>query len=282
VSIIRILMFISLGLLAAQGVSATSAADESTPAAAMDGAPETVAVLAAGYAATGLPDFSVYGDVSTKKSRFFSYLLPLVTAENQRLEAIRKRLNYIYDHVRWHREVDVADELWLASVVSEFRLQQQSPAEAGFWQAALDRVDAVPEDLVLVQAANESAWGTSRFAREGNNLFGQWCFRPGCGMVPSGRPADGTYEVARFASVTESIGSYMHNLNTGEQYQLLREIRAGLRDDGKDPDAAALAMGLQYYSTRGMDYVNELRAMIRHNEKILTDVRQSGATDGNS
>lgn len=229
-----------------------------------------------------LPNFSVYHDVTTKKTRFFGYLLPLVQSENVRLQAIRKRLSYIYDHVRWHRRIDATDQQWLALVSEEYRLPNPDPSQTEFWVAIFQRVDAVPEDLALAQAANESAWGTSRFAREGNNLFGQWCFRKGCGMIPAGRPTGATYEVARFESVSESIGSYMHNLNTGRTYQLLREIRSSMRMDGQAPDATQLAAGLMDYSERGLEYVNELRAMIRHNATVIDEIRSSGETDGNS
>ena len=235
-----------------------------------------------GRAPGSLPDFSSYQDVAVKKTRFFSYLLPLVRAENARLAAVRKRLRYIYDHVRWHRRLDAADQAWLAEVVAEFRMSESDPSRTEFWDEAFFRVDALPEDLVLVQAANESAWGTSRFAREGNNLFGQWCFREGCGIVPAGRPDGATYEVARYDSVTESVGSYMHNLNTGRTYQLLREIRARMRDEGEEPRAADLAAGLVDYSERGLEYVDELRAMIRHNADIIEEIRSRGATDGKS
>ena len=229
-----------------------------------------------------LPDFSVYRDVPTKKTRFFGYLLPLVQTENVRLTAIRKRLSYIYDHVRWHRRIDATDQQWLALVSEEYRLPNPDTSQTEFWVAIFQRVDAVPEELALAQAANESAWGTSRFAREGNNLFGQWCFRKGCGMIPVGRPDGATYEVARYESVSESIGSYMHNLNTGRTYQLLREIRSNMRIEGQKPDASQLAAGLMDYSERGLEYVNELRAMIRHNATVIEEIRDSGETDGNS
>jgi Bax protein len=228
-----------------------------------------------------LPDFRVFRDVSTKKSRFFGYLLPLVQAENVRLTAIRKRLSYIYDHVCWHRQIDEADQQWLALISQEFRVPATDSSRTEFWVSIFQRVDAVPEELALAQAANESAWGTSRFAREGNNLFGQWCFRQGCGMVPAGRPAGATYEVARYESVSESIGSYMHNLNTGRTYQLLREIRSRMRIEGQTPDANELAAGLMDYSERGIEYVNELRAMIRHNSGVIDEVRQRGESEGN-
>ncbi len=219
--------------------------------------------------ADGLPDFRDIKDIDRRKSEFFAYLQPLVRAENNRLLEVRRRLGYIHDHVRFHRPLNQQDSQWLAGMVEQFRSPVEDPADPRFWDALLQRVDALPEELVLVQAANESAWGTSRFAREGNNLFGQWCFRPDCGMIPAGRPQGATYEVARFGSVAESIASYMHNLNTGKVYADLRRIRAASRASGQDPDASEMARGLTRYSERGMAYVTEIRAMLRHNAPMM-------------
>lgn len=236
-----------------------------------------------GYARSedSLPDFSGFHDVQAKKLSFFRFLLPLVDEENERLLDLRTRLNFIHEYVRWDRDIDIEDRAWLHDVIEEFRIPETDLNSEEFWEIALRRVDALPDHLVLAQAANESAWGTSRFAREGNNLFGQWCFRQGCGLVPASRPEGATYEVARFDSVSQSVGSYMHNLNTGRTYQQLREIRAVARAKGLDPDATALAAGLMSYSERGEEYITELRSMIRHNADVIEEARarlQEGAS----
>ena len=219
-----------------------------------------------------LPEFGKIRDVSTKKTEFFSFLLPMVEQENEQLLSIRTRLGFIHDHIRFQRPIDAEDQQWLTMVVKKFRLKINDPKDPDFWSALLRRVDVLPVDLVLVQAANESAWGTSRFAREGNNLFGQWCFRPGCGMVPSGRPAGATYEVVAFDTISESISSYMHNLNTGRVYEDLRVIREQCRAENRPPEAAELATGLTSYSERGMAYVTEIRAMLRHNAPVIAQL----------
>ncbi len=228
-----------------------------------------------------LPDFAALADVSLRKERFFDYLLPLVQAENEGLSEIRRRLGYLRDLYRWERNIDRRDHDWLALVISTYLLPAGDPHSPGFWTTVFERVDGLPTDLVLAQAANESAWGTSRFAREGNNLFGQWCFRPGCGIVPAGRAAGAQHEVAHFETVSQSVGSYMHNLNTGPSYQHFREIRARIREQGSEPGAAELVAGLANYSARGLEYVDELRAMIRHNADIIDKLRQPGSSDGN-
>ena len=126
-------------------------------------------------------------------------------------------------------------------------------------------MDIIPPSLVMAQAANESAWGTSRFATQGNNLFGQWCFNQGCGLVPRSRPEGMSHEVEVFDSPYQSIRSYITNLNRHNAYQGLRDRRDALRAQGQFPDGATLAGGLEAYSERGQAYVHEIRAMINSN-----------------
>lgn len=232
----------------------------------------TVLPLTDTHAQTDLPDFQNIQDLTTKKVEFFRYLLPLVQAENQRLSDIRRRLGYIQDHLRFRHPLTPEDLAWLAAVREEFRLPPSHLTDPGFWPTLLRRVDTVPVDLVLVQAANESGWGTSRFAREGNNLFGEWCFRPGCGIVPAERPVGATYEVAVFDSVSDCISSYMFNLNTGRVYEKLRVIREEGRAEGRSPEADELASGLAGYSQRGHAYVAEIRAMLRQNAPVIAQL----------
>ncbi|MBU8871306.1 MAG: glucosaminidase domain-containing protein [Gemmatimonadales bacterium] len=220
-----------------------------------------------------LPDFAGIQQVRARKLSFFKFLLPLVQLENQRLSETRRRLNYIHDHVRFRRDILSRDRLWLAMVAEEFGVGLPDPGDPAFWRLIRLRVDTVPEELVLVQAAMESAWGTSRFAQEGNNLFGQWCFSPGCGIVPQERPIGEVYEVASFNTVHESVVSYMRNLNTGRAYRDLREIREGMRLDGSRPDPAAIADGLTSYSERGPAYIEVIRSMLRKNAEVIDEAK---------
>ena len=223
-----------------------------------------------------LPDFSSEQNVGRRKVLFFEFMMPMVQFENRRLADIRQRLIYIQEHLRNGRTLDAEDQAWFEGVLVEFRLVGRNVTEKRLWQMVFLRVDQVPDELVLVQAANESAWGTSRFAKEGNNLFGQWCFTPGCGMVPEGRAQGDTHEVARFDTVAQSVAAYMRNLNSGHAYDELREIRANLRRVGKPVMASDLAPGLLRYSQRGEDYVSELLAMLRVNTPIIDEIRSPG------
>jgi Bax protein len=120
--------------------------------------------------------------------------------------------------------------------------------------------------MALAQAANESAWGTSRFAKQGNNLFGQWCFTAGCGLIPQHRSEGKSHEVAKFSSPQASVTSYIHNLNSHSAYQEFRQIRASQRQQFNRLSGQQCVEGLLKYSSRGEEYIQELQAMIRVNK----------------
>ena len=211
-----------------------------------------------------IPDLRNEKDVKTKKRKFFNALRPMVEQENQRIAKQRQWLINLKEKSLYSEK----DEQMLAKLLKSYRLSKNKDGSVP-WAELLKRVDTVPLELVLSQAANESAWGTSRFARKANNLFGQWCFSKGCGLVPQRRNAGSTHEVASFASPQLSVRSYLRNLNSGRVYKDLREIRAEKREQGKTATAYELAAGLIKYSERGHEYVKEIRAMIKYNGKYM-------------
>ena len=118
---------------------------------------------------------------------------------------------------------------FLSTLSEKYELDTDDLLDPDFLALLLRRVDKIPASLALAQAANESAWGASRFAQDGKNFFGQWCYKDGCGIVPRRRVEGATYEVRSFESVMDSVESYIHNLNTFPNYQMLRRIRQQLR-----------------------------------------------------
>ena len=136
------------------------------------------------------------------------------------------------------------------------------------WLQLKKRVDTIPRSLALVQAAVESAWGTSRFARQGNNLFGEHCVTDGCGIPPKGLD-DAAFEVETFDAVAQSVRSYMHNLNTHPAYETFRKKRHAFRRRGEKPDAHELAKALHPYSERDQAYTRNLQAMLNQNQKLI-------------
>ncbi len=225
---------------------------------------ENKPILNASTATGTIPDLREEKDVKTKKRKFFNALRPMVEKENQHIAIQRQTLI----DLKQKKPLSQADEQTINKLLKYYRLERKK--DGGIpWNELLARVDTIPLELVLSQAANESAWGTSRFARKANNLFGQWCFTKGCGLVPARRNAGSTHEVAAFKSPQLSVRSYLRNLNTGRVYKDLRKIRAEKRAQGKTATAYELAAGLSKYSERGQAYVKEIRAMIKYNGKYM-------------
>jgi Bax protein len=137
----------------------------------------------------------------------------------------------------------------------------------------LFKVDVIPASLVLAQAANESAWGTSRFALEGNNIFGQWCFEEGCGIIPNRRVEGATHEVKSFDTIEAAIEGYFLNINSHHLYAAFRQERARLRRLGRRLDSMVLAQGLDRYSQRGENYIDEVQTLIQQNDLRQRDRR---------
>lgn len=210
-------------------------------------------------------DFSSYPAGQERKEAFVSYFLPIIQAENRDILKLRERL----DKLSKSSQPSMSDQSLLTDLAETYKLKPDDPALVS---KLLTRVDIIPPSLALAQSANESAWGTSRFAVTANNYFGQWCFTAGCGVVPKQRNKDAVHEVRSFGSSSESVASYILNLNSNKAYQHLRAIRKDLRKSGSTVTGHALAAGLVKYSERGHKYVHELRNMIRQNRFAKLDV----------
>ncbi|MEJ2766097.1 glucosaminidase domain-containing protein [Photobacterium sp. MCCC 1A19761] len=214
------------------------------------------------------PDFRAITDVKQRKSAFFDYLRPAVVFENQRIEGERQFLLDIQQQMDAGQPLGSDVMAQVNDLSLAYMVTLDSDAVTQPWlNSMLKRVDVLPESLVLSQAANESGWGRSRFAVEGNNYFGQWCYREGCGLVPSGRTEGASHEVAVFASPHLSVKAYFMNVNRNPAYAELREIRALQRQAGQRVEGQRLAEGLHRYSERGHAYVDEIQSMIKHNNQ---------------
>ena len=222
-----------------------------------------------------LPDFAAYSDVNQMKAVFFDYLQPMVEYHNTQIVEQRQTLQSIYQSLAESKKWRSSDQELFTSLASQYDYEldlgwnedidediTSHPFNRAYLQLML-RVDEVPVDLALVQAAKESGWGRSRFAIEANNLFGQWCYTAGCGLVPSQRNDGTAHEVRKFESVAQAIGSYINNLNSHSSYETLRLIRGGLRSSGDSITGMPLADGLIYYSERREAYVDEVKVMIQ-------------------
>lgn len=223
----------------------------------------------------GVPDITVHNfpaDLSTvpnvkqKKHLFFLSLLPMVLTQNEKVLQQREQLKQLLAQYDKEQTLSTRNKDWIKRLMKEYRFSHDPLNNSEHRKQLLSRVDMIPTALVLAQAANESAYGTSRFAQQANNIFGEWTFTPGTGIVPKGRPAGETYEVKKFSSLSDSIQSYINNLNTHNAYSGLRASRETMRSKQQPLQGFYLAEGLLSYSTRRDAYVTEIQTMINYNQ----------------
>ena len=200
--------------------------------------------------------------VNDKKNIFFRLTGSGVLLANEKIMNERQRM------LAAIKNKDIEENEWLAALAVKYKVIEQESDKLDN-QALIElkkRVDIVPPSLALAQAAEESGWGTSRFAIQGNSLFGQWDFS-GKGIKPNEQRAKlGNYSVAAFESPQASIEAYMLNLNTHRAYERMRQKRAVFRQQEKEPTGWDLAKTLDKYSERGIEYVKTLHSIMRFNK----------------
>jgi Bax protein len=209
---------------------------------------------------------------AVRKSLFIKAILPVVLRVNEMIMADRARLTRLIGEIERGQRLGRNDQSWLNSLYTLYEV------EPGDLASLLAHIDLVPPSLAIAQAAEESGWGTSRFAREGNALFGQYTTDDTeLGIVPDARDEDRTHRVRAYESLFDTVRSYALNLNTHAAYRDFRVERSRLRRGGAEPDGFALAGGLVKYSARGDAYVKTIRHIMRANDlETLDSARLDG------
>ena len=218
-----------------------------------------------------VPDFAAIHDMKKKKETFFNFLQPFIDAKNAEVQEQREVLLDILARLDAGTTPGLKEQYFVRELSRIYALPTDNVLDKAYLQRLLWRVDVIPPSLVLAQAASESAWGTSRFAQDGYNFFGQWCYVRGCGFVPTKRGSTASHEVKSFGSIEEAVHAYFMNLNTFPSYQYLRVIRQQLRNKERPIDGISLSEGLGKYSERGDAYIKDLRTMIYKNGLLNRD-----------
>ena len=208
---------------------------------------------------TKLPrDLKTLGDTNKKRDLFIKIILPLILAENKKITEDRKKLFKILG-----KNFNTAGErVWLKRRFKEYKIDDGDLSKLKM------RMDIIPVSIAIAQAANESGWGTSRFALEGNALFGQWTWSKK-GISPKNQDPNKTHKVLQFQVLKASVRAYKNNLNTHNAYQEFREARAQSRQENKKIIGLELTKYLKNYAGIGEKYVEILDAIITRNS--LTD-----------
>lgn len=233
-----------------------------------------VVLLALFLPVRSMPDFSAIPDIDERKATFFDFLLPHVESANR--EIVRKR-GYLKRISRrsQYGAVNKRDLHWLSQQAYAHGIDVDD--DTPDWLAVIQqldlRMDVIPPSMALAQAALESGWGTSRFARKANNLFGIRCWEPGCGIVPGDRPAGAGYEVERYRSPARCFLRYIEILNGNPAYRQMWALRRNARENGELPEGSLLMGGLSRYSTQGQEYINRVRRVISANQLQAYDAQ---------
>jgi len=208
---------------------------------------------------TKLPkDLKSLGDTKDKRELFIKIILPLILDENEKILTDRKKLFEILGK----NFNSPGERVWLKRRFREYKIEDQDTAKLKM------RMDIIPVSIALAQAANESGWGTSRFALEGNALFGQWTWSKK-GISPKNKDPDKSHKILQFQILKASVRAYKNNLNTHNAYKEFREARAKLRQEGEKINGLKLTKYLKRYASIGQKYVEILEQIIKRNS--LTD-----------
>ena len=208
---------------------------------------------------TKLPkDLNSLGNTKKKRELFIQIILPLILDENDKIKEDRKKLFKILGK----SFNTVGERVWLKRRFKEYKIEDQDLSKLKM------RMDIIPVSIAIAQAANESGWGTSRFALEGNALFGQWTWSKK-GISPKNQDPNETHRVLQFQILKASVRAYKNNLNTHNAYREFREVRAQLREEKKPINGLLLTQYLKNYASIGEKYVAILNDIIERNS--LTD-----------
>ena len=202
-------------------------------------------------------DLETIQSTKLKKETFIQIVLPLIVAENERILEDRKKLKILSEK----KFTTDLEKQWLRQKLLEYKVKKADLKEL------LLRMDIIPTSIALAQAAKESGWGTSRFALEGNAIFGQWTWS-GQGIAPLDRESNKNHKILKFP-IQASVKAYKNNLNTHKSYAKFREKRKLLREKNKEITGLALTDTLKNYAQTGSEYTKILNQIIRKNR--LTD-----------
>ena len=204
--------------------------------------------------------------VENKKRLFFRTLAPLVLRANELITVDRKKLGELKSSFEKTNTLNEEDQAWILKLAKLYRVSaEDGQVSASLIDVLWKKVDIVPVSLALAQAAEESGWGTSRFAAQGNAVYGQWTWGSNAIKPEQQRKELGNYGIASFGTLQESVCAYMLNLNTHNAYASLRDKRADLRQNNEKITGHILAGQLTKYSERGEEYVKSLRSLMDYN-----------------
>ena len=206
-----------------------------------------------------------------KKIKFIETLLPLISYQNQKIIVERKRLFEIYDYLDVQKTLHKDDIIFLKNIAKKYLINSKNKHKIDLVEELLQSVDIIPNSIVLAQAANESGWGSSRFAKEHNALFGQYTYDEKNGVIPLRRDKGKRYLIRYFSSIDKSVESYFKNINTHYAYEKFRQIRSEMNKNNLGLNIKLLTQHLDVYA-KDEFYVETINSIIETNNLMQFDL----------
>jgi len=197
--------------------------------------------------------------------------LPHIVQENEKIRANRKKLLEIRDFLVFYKTLNTKDRQYLESLATEYKINTLNKHKIDIIAILLEYVDVIPNSIVLAQAANESGWGTSRFAKDFNALFGEYTFDTKKGIAPAFRNDGEQHLIKFFPSINDSVKSYFNNLNTHPAYKEFRTTRKQLRKFNLKLNPMTLVKHLKPYA-KDTNYVRTIESIIKKNQLMKFDI----------
>ena len=207
---------------------------------------------------------------SLKKVEFIETLLPLIAYQNQQILVERERLFKIQNYLLDNKTLNQNDLEYLSAIADKYLIETNNKHKIDIVDKLLLSVNTIPTSIVLAQAATESGWGTSRFAKEYNALFGQYTYNEKKGVIPYEREIGKKHLIRHFSSLDKSVESYFKNINTHYAYEKFRSIRNSMHENNFD--IKLLTNALDVYA-EDKSYVDTINSIIDTNEFTQFDLR---------
>ena len=215
-------------------------------------------------------DLHLIKNVKIKKEKFINSLLPLIVAENQKILSYRYQIKRVQNSLNINKTLNKSDQIFIENIADKYLIKTKNKHKVDIIKDLLDHVDVIPNSIVLAQAANESGWGSSRFAREFNALFGQYTYDNNSGIKPSYREEGEKHLIKFFPTINHSIESYFNNINTHFAYYDFRQTRKYQRENDLLLDPNILIKTLDSYA-EDQRYIDTIISIIRDNKLTQYD-----------
>ena len=217
-----------------------------------------------------LKKISLESNISERKKEFINIILPLIVDQNRNIIVLRQKLIDSKNYLINNKTLSQSDQILINNLAFKYSISLKNRHKIDIINDLLTSIDIIPNSIALAQAANESGWGSSRFATEFNALFGEYTFNNKNGVIPLQREEGKKHLVKFFTTIDKSVESYFININSHSAYDKFRKVRKIFRDNKNPLGVILLANKLDVYA-EDKDYVNTIISIIQDNELTKYD-----------